>query len=170
MAIIVCHFVHCIRYYSDYAGDIVWQRLGDLSGDALALGVNKESFNTTQTSLFIAQLRSRTFHKAYGLDVSLSAVLDRPPRLSKKHSDCPLPLELTDEELCADTPVNDILALVDADGWAISGSAAACETTWARTRSMFSELREEVSECCYQAPSPELYGRLKYVLPQHCLI
>ena len=79
-------------------GLAVWRRIGELATDILALGLNKE-VTYTFVPVFLAELRRRTFAKAYYLDKMFAAVFNRPPRMTARHADCALPLDLSDEEI-----------------------------------------------------------------------
>lgn len=145
----------------------MWPRLDSLSGDVLALGVHRESFNASNTPAFVAELRRRSYHKSYGLTVWLAAVFDRPPRLSKRHADCALPLDLTDDELCEEGASLQDVSHLSSDGWNLTDETNAA--TWIRTRSLFSIVKEEIAECSILPPGPDTQARLQYV-PYPCRI
>ncbi|GAD91799.1 hypothetical protein PVAR5_0376 [Paecilomyces variotii No. 5] len=76
----------------------VWRRVGDLATDLLVLGLNREA-TCSAAPLFLAECRRRTFARAYYLDKVFAAAFNRPPRISARHADCKLPLDLSDDEL-----------------------------------------------------------------------
>lgn len=122
--------------------------------------MQKDSFNTTNTPLFLTELRRQLFHRTYGLDVYVSTVFDRPPRISKRHSNCPLPLDLSDEQVCTyDVIVGN--PHVSEDGWSLSGQTHTA--TWVRCRSLFSNIKEEIAECSILPPNTETRSQLRYV-------
>lgn len=145
-------------YMHGDSSEYVWQRLDHLGGDVSALGVHRESFNTSNTPLFLSELRRRAFHKAYGLDVYLSGVFDRPSRISKRHADCALPLDLDDNEICVDNASTLEIGRLSSDGWSLSGQTNCA--TWIRTRSLFSSVKEEIAECSILSSNLETQSRL----------
>lgn len=76
----------------------VWRRVGDFATDLQVLGLNRETTYST-IPFFLAECRRRTFARAYYLDKVFAAVFNRPPRISARHADCQLPLDLSDDEL-----------------------------------------------------------------------
>lgn len=116
----------------------------------------------SNTPLFLSELRRRTFHKAYGLDVYLAALFDRPPRLSKRHADCTLPLDLPDDVVWTDVASRSEDSTLSSEGWSLSGRTNCA--TWIRTRSLFSSVKEEIAECSILPPSDEINSRLQSVL------
>ena len=124
-----------------------WRRLGDLATDLFALGLNREeTYSPEIAPFFLVECRRRTFATVCYLDKSFAIVFNRPPRLSSRHADCKLPLELSDEELCEITwgTLPQAKAYLTADGWNTDGKYR--PTTWARIRCILSHFREETVE------------------------
>ncbi|RAH75450.1 uncharacterized protein BO66DRAFT_433523 [Aspergillus aculeatinus CBS 121060] len=127
----------------------VWRRLGDLATDILALGLNREATHAT-TPFFLAECRRRTFARAYYLDKVFASVFMRPPRITARHADCSLPLDLSDEELFASSAVIEHAKHnLTPDGWNTDGKHRVA--TWARIRYILAELREETVEYQFRA-------------------
>jgi hypothetical protein len=66
------------------------------------------------------QLEQKAFHQAFAMDKSIATPSGRPPQLAWQFNQCPLPLDLSDEQLTL--PRNDLalaLNLLDPDGWNI---------------------------------------------------
>jgi hypothetical protein len=107
-----------------------------------AIGMHKES-KGSNLPVFLLETRRRIFCAAYNNDKVLSTFLGRPPRLSKRHTDIKLPLDLSDPELTADEATLDLsIGNLDADGWNTKGEYY--RATWIRLRYISSGLREEV--------------------------
>lgn len=107
-----------------------------------------------ETPFFLADLRRKTFWRAHQLDF-----YDRPPRITSRYSDCKLPLDLADDELCAE-PAELILARqkLTPDGWNPEGMYTS--TAWTRVRSVLSTIREDMFEYKFKPMTAESQMRL----------
>jgi hypothetical protein len=134
--------------------------MGNSSSDILALGIHRESFNTFDTPLFLAEMRRRVFSKAYYLDVIVSAMFDRPPRLTKRLSDCQMPLDLREEELVSVDPTfEEARARLGSDGWATDGRFV--QSSFTRMRLIAAEIKEEVLEHEFRPITPARVEHLR---------
>ena len=62
------------------------------------------------------------FCSSYNQDKSISTFLGRPIRISKRHTDIKLPLDLADSEVTGDQArLNSAIAALDTDGWNTKG-------------------------------------------------
>jgi hypothetical protein len=139
-------------------GEIVWRKLGDFNSDIFALGIHRESFNTVDTPFFLAECRRRIFARAYHYDKFMASLFDRPPRVSKRYSDCEMPLNLSDEDVLAEPVVLEKACrrLTD-DGW--NTDEVFLPSSWTRVRSLTAELREEILE--FHTMTADRIARLK---------
>jgi hypothetical protein len=93
--------------------------------------------------IWLTETRRRVFCSSYNQDKSISTFLGRPIRISKRHADIKLPLDLRDEELTGD-PADLELAIKNLDeaGWNTKGQHL--RASWIRLRHTASRLREEI--------------------------
>ena len=93
--------------------------------------------------IWLTETRRRVFCSSYNQDKSISTFLGRPIRISKRHADIKLPLDLRDEELTGN-PVDLDLAIKNLDeaGWNTKGQHL--RASWIRLRHIASRLREEI--------------------------
>lgn len=140
----------------------VWRRVGDLATDLLVLGLNREATYST-TPFFLAECRRRTFARAYYLDKVFAAVFNRPPRISARHADCKLPLDLSDNELfTSPDKLQDTKQNLTLDGWNTGGQHRIA--TWCRIRYILAEFREETVEYQFRSIQTADVIKLRYVL------
>ncbi|KAF2733558.1 hypothetical protein EJ04DRAFT_513067 [Polyplosphaeria fusca] len=118
----------------------LWRRMGELATQLYALGLHREP-KDSELPLFVLETRRKLFCASYVLDKSISTLLGRPLRMSKRHTDITLPLDLSDEELTSADPSAAIQAL-DADGWNTRGDQL--RVSWIRYRYISSRFREEI--------------------------
>ncbi|KAJ5884200.1 hypothetical protein N7504_011772 [Penicillium tannophilum] len=131
---------------------VVWRRVSDLATDLLALGLNREA-TYSATPFFLAQCRRRTFARAYYLDKVFAAVFNRPPRINSRHTDCHLPLDLSDDELfTSPDKLEQAECNLMKDGWNTDGKHRAA--TWARIRYILAQFREETIEYQFRSIQP----------------
>ncbi|KAK6435735.1 hypothetical protein LTR95_008075 [Oleoguttula sp. CCFEE 5521] len=125
----------------------VWRRLGDIANEVLALGFHREATHlASSVPFFLAEIRRRVFCSVYQYDKSYAILFDRPPRIASRYADCKPPLDLTDEQVLADTPdaLDMIKSYIDEDGWNVRKGFRS--TTWARIRYSLGAFREELVE------------------------
>ncbi|KAJ5308920.1 hypothetical protein N7508_004299 [Penicillium antarcticum] len=144
-----------LQFITLFEGDAslgVWRQVGDFATDLLALGLNLEA--TYQASpFFLAECRRRTFARAYFLDKVFAAVFNRPPRITARHADCNLPLDLSDDALFQSPDgIEQAKTKLDQGGWNTDGKHRAA--TWARIRYILAEFREEIVEYQFRSMNP----------------
>ncbi|OQD97268.1 hypothetical protein PENVUL_c084G01138 [Penicillium vulpinum] len=121
-----------------------WRKLGDLSTTVFALGLHQDS--STKVPFFLSEMRKRTMVAAYSMDKVLATFLGRPPLISWRYCDIQMPLDLSVEEIFADSVVRDaaIARLDEKSGWNLESSLM--KGTWPRIALITSVLREKVLE------------------------
>lgn len=98
-----------------------WRRVGELSTQIYALGIHKQS-TSANIPTWLAETRRRLFCSSYNQDKFISTFVGRPIRISKRHTDVALPLDLSDEEVTGDPTVLDqAIRALDKDGWNTKG-------------------------------------------------
>nr|OQO31747.1 hypothetical protein B0A51_00649 [Rachicladosporium sp. CCFEE 5018] len=125
----------------------VWRRLGDIANEVLALGFHREATHSaSSTPFFLAEIRRRVFSSVYQYDKAYAILFDRPPRIASRYADCKAPLDLSDEQVLADTPeaLELIKTYVTEEGWNVREGFRS--TTWARIRYSLGAFREELIE------------------------
>jgi hypothetical protein len=71
---------------------------------------------------WFAETRRRMFCDSYNQDKSISTFLGRPIRISKRHTDISLPLDVSDEELYGDeATLTQAINALDNNGWNTKG-------------------------------------------------
>lgn len=144
----------------------VWRWVGDLATDLLALGLNREAIHSA-TPFFLAECRRRSFVRAYYLDKVFAAVFNRSPRITARHADCKLPLDLSDDEIFTSSDkIEQAKANLTQDGWNTDRKYRAA--TWARIRYILAEFREEIVEYQYRSIQPADNIKLRYALLLFC--
>ncbi|KAF2658901.1 hypothetical protein K491DRAFT_236581 [Lophiostoma macrostomum CBS 122681] len=132
-------------------GPPTWRALCDLSTHIYSLGMHKEA-TPHPLPFFILETRRRVFCHAYNADKNIATFLGRPPRLSKRHTDIRLPLDLPDADLTA--PPETLAAAIgelDAQGWNVKGQYN--RASWIRLRYASAGIREEILEYSH-TPQP----------------
>lgn len=150
------------RYSHSVLGLGAWRRVGDLATDLLALGLNREA-TYSATPFFLAECRRRSFVRAYYLDKVFAAVFNRPPRITARHADCNLPLDLSDNELFTSSDkIEQAKDNLTQDGWNTDEEYRTA--TWARIRYILAEFREETVEYQYRSIQPTDAIKLRYAV------
>ncbi|CAI7628549.1 unnamed protein product [Penicillium palitans] len=130
----------------------VWRLVGDLTTDLLALGFHREAtYSPERTPFFLAESRRRCFVTEYYLEKMFGLVFNLPPRITSRYVNVKLPLDLSDDELFAQTPqeLEEAKSRLTEDGWNTDGKLRAA--TWARLRYILSQFREGIVEYHFQA-------------------
>ena len=112
-----------IGYYepTDNSGPPSWRRIGELSTQIYALGIHKHS-TSANIPFWLVETRRRVFCSSYNQDKNISTFLGRPIRISKRHMDSSLPLDLSDSETLSNKSVIDAATqALDRDGWNTQG-------------------------------------------------
>ncbi|RAK99003.1 uncharacterized protein BO80DRAFT_466457 [Aspergillus ibericus CBS 121593] len=106
-----------------------------------------------------AQLEHKAFHRAFTMDKSISTSCGRPPQLTRRFNQCPLPLELSDEQLLLPgDELEVVIGLLDPDGW--STSDRSYPVSYLRALSLLGRHREEILELA-MGPSPVALDHLQ---------
>lgn len=141
----------------------MWRLVGDLATDLLALGLNREAtYAPERTPFFLAECRRRCFVTEYYLEKMFGLVFNLPSRITPQFVDVNLPLDLSDEEIFADTPeaLEEAKSRLTDDGWNTDGKYRAA--TWARLRYILSQFREEIVEYQFQGSQAADPSKLRY--------
>ncbi|EHA27993.1 hypothetical protein ASPNIDRAFT_41935 [Aspergillus niger ATCC 1015] len=141
----------------------VWRLVGDFSTDLLALGLNREAtYSPERTPFFLAECRRRCFVTEYYLEKMFGLIFNLTPRITSRYVDVKLPLDLSDDELFAQTPqeLEDAKSRLTKDGWNTDGNLRAA--TWARLRYILSQFREGIVEYRFQASQAADPAQLRY--------
>ncbi|OQE41131.1 hypothetical protein PENCOP_c005G04419 [Penicillium coprophilum] len=136
-----------------------WRKLGDLSTTVFALGLHQDS--STKAPFFLSEMRKRTMVAAYSMDKVLATFLGRPPLISWRYCDIQMPLDLSVEEIFADSAVRDaaIARLDEESGWNLESSLV--KGTWPRIALITSVLREKVLELSLSCQLDNLSQRVE---------
>jgi len=144
--------------YKGFTGSVTWNRLGELATDIFELGAHRDT--SSSLPLFILETRRRLFAASYQLDKSIATFLGRPPRISWRHSDCRLPLDISDEALTGQPHTLEAAKrYLDADGW--NTEKVHQQSSWIRLRFIISTFREEILELSLQKSSPNKMEQLR---------
>lgn len=136
--------------------------MGEVSTDIFLLGIHRDpGKGPSDLPLFLVECRRRFFAAAYQLDKSIATFLGRPPRLPWRHSDCKLPLDISDEALVYEKSLPGLAQnTLGIDGWDVNGVRQ--RASWVRVRFLISIFREEILDLSHQTPSLEMAEKLKY--------
>ncbi|CAK3812188.1 transcription factor C6 like [Lecanosticta acicola] len=155
--VLLWHSFDHVRLCTHIDGDAslaVYRRLGELSTDVFECGIHRESTITADTPVFLAECKRRTFAACYHIDKFVSTLIDRPPRIPKRYSDCKMPLDLADHDLLAEPAALEAAKRkLTIEGWNSAGHYV--PTSWQRVRYMLGILREEIHEFQIQPSSQE---------------
>ncbi|KAF3401951.1 hypothetical protein F1880_009959 [Penicillium rolfsii] len=91
------------------------------------------------------QLEHKAFHRAFAMDKSIATSQGSPPQLTRRFNQCPLPLELSDEQLqLSGNELALTLSQLDSNGW--STRECSYPVSYLRALSMLGNYREEILE------------------------
>jgi Fungal specific transcription factor domain len=160
----VCSLIHRqsdgSKVILNRAGETLWEQLGDLSTRIFALGAHREPKKPTDLPLFLVQMRKRLFASSYQIDKSIATFLGRPPRLSSRHSDCGLPLCISDDLFNASNGVfKQATESVDERGWSTQPTFQ--PAAWIRLRCSNAIFREEILDMSMKAFDTNTIKQLK---------
>ena len=150
-----------IEFLAHHAtGSAKWRRLGDLSTHIFELGLHRDCQQSSSLPVFLVETRRRLFAATYQLDKSIATFLGRPPRISLRHSDCRLPLDVDDSLLKADQSELELaLQDLDSDGWNTQGSLH--RSTFLRQRFLVTTFREEILEVSLETQNHRTAEKLR---------
>ncbi|CAG8883009.1 unnamed protein product [Penicillium egyptiacum] len=105
------------------------------------------------------QLEQKAFHRAFTMDKSIATSSGRPPQLTWRFNQCPLPLDLSDEQLTFTGNDLDLaISVLDSDGW--NTGERSYPTSYLRALSMLGRHREEILELT-MGPSAEILNNMQ---------
>ncbi|KAL3435331.1 hypothetical protein BDV09DRAFT_185100 [Aspergillus tetrazonus] len=148
-------------------GPPTWNRLGELSSCIFELGLHRDSHGHKAENIpvFLREVRRRLYAGLYHNDKNIATFFGRPPRVSWRHSDCGLPLDISEEALLGDEQgLERATAELDSEGWNINATFR--RASWYRIRYLVSSYREEILELSLRPLDHEAAGRLR-LLAQH---
>lgn len=86
-----------------------------------ALGIHQDK-KCAHAPIWLRETRRRIFCSSYNQDKSISTFLGRPIRISKRHTDISLPLDLSDDVTTGDKAALDLaIQTLDSEGWNTKG-------------------------------------------------
>ena len=121
-----------------------WQRTGEVLDSVVAMGMHRGNFPDESTPFFMAELRKRLFMLAYVHDMVMASYLGRPPRASHRFCRMDLPLDLSDEQICAEGDHTELLRGLDSRGWNTRGQFH--RMTWLRVLFQNTRVLEDILE------------------------
>ncbi|PYI03170.1 hypothetical protein BO78DRAFT_323586 [Aspergillus sclerotiicarbonarius CBS 121057] len=141
-----------------HSSSVTWHRMGELSTSIFELGLHRD---LGDPPIFLQESRRRSFAAAYQLDKNIATFLGRPPRISRRHSDCKLPLDLDEGCLVADrSHLQLALSSLNDNGWSQSAHVYK-RSSWIRVRFLISTFREEILELSLNDSSREIANQLR---------
>ncbi|KAL4743259.1 hypothetical protein BDV11DRAFT_215390 [Aspergillus similis] len=154
-----------------YTGPPTWNRLGELSSCIFELGLHRDSHGHGHKGedipVFLREVRRRLYAGLYHNDKNIATFFGRPPRVSWRHSDCELPLDISEEALLGDEQgLERAMAELDSEGWNMNTTFR--RASWYRIRYLVSSFREEILELSLRPLDYKAAGRLR-LLAQHDL-
>lgn len=124
------------------------------------MGYHRESINTYNTPFFLSECRRLAFAKAYNMEIGLSTLRDRPPRVLMRYSDTKLPLDLSDDDIFAEAlPRQQACESLSADGWNTAGHYFTA--SFRRARVIALQIKEEALEYEYRPMTLEKLAELR---------
>ena len=127
---------------SGFTGAPSWRRFGELASQLYALGLHREP-TATDVPTWLLEIRRRVYGVCFLQDKTLSTFLGRPVRMSKRHTDMKLPLDLDDDDIVADEEtLQAAIAALDENGWNTERHYR--RTSWKRMRYISATYREEI--------------------------
>ncbi|KAJ5888531.1 hypothetical protein N7495_008572 [Penicillium taxi] len=119
-----------------------YTNVGHLVRNVIYMSINPGS---TFKCFIQTELERKAFHRATILDNSVSTSCGRLPQLTRRFDECPLPLELSDEQLLLSIDeLDNAIGLLDSNGWAPGESSY--PVSYLRALSMMGNHRREILE------------------------
>ncbi|OKL58737.1 hypothetical protein UA08_06318 [Talaromyces atroroseus] len=138
-----------------------WKVVGDLCTLVFALGYHQKQ-NSVMLPFFLVEHRKRLLLGAYAIDKELATFLGRPPRISWRHIDIDLPLDISYEELLAEPEIRDAaIARLDKDGWSSNGTVS--KISFARAMFVMGRVRELVLELSLNSRIDDIESRIEQI-------
>ena len=127
-----------------------WTNNGLLTCSIYAMGLHR---GTSEGPFAKSQLERRAYHRAFALDKQVATSKGRPPLLSRRWDQCPLPLDLSDEELMLEgRGLEAALNSLDLSGW--SKEERYLPVSHLRALAIISSFREEILELSFGPNNP----------------
>ncbi|KAL4982136.1 hypothetical protein BDW68DRAFT_195654 [Aspergillus falconensis] len=147
-----------------YKGSPTWNRVGELSSCIFELGLHRDSpghcHKAEDVPTFLREIQRRLYAGLYHNDKTIATFFGRPPRISWRHSDCKVPLDISDEALLGDEQdLERAMAELDSEGW--NANATFRRASWYRIRYLVSSFREEILELSLRPLDHEAAERLR---------
>jgi hypothetical protein len=134
--------------------------MGDVTTQLYALGLHRES-NAVDMPIWLRETRRRMFCSAYLQDKTLSTFLGRPLRISKRHTDIKMPLDLSDVEIMGDESTLQVaIQALSEDGWNTHGRYL--RASWVRLRYIAAMYREEILDLASAKLDDAVETQLQY--------
>lgn len=129
----------------------VTQSSGENVATATYLGIHAQPSSSPYVATAACEAQRRLISKVFVIDKVAAAFSGRPPLLSRKYMLTPLPLDLSDETLLADsaTIAREVAAL-DANGWNRTGECH--QATMIRARRILMTVKDEILEVALGDP------------------
>jgi hypothetical protein len=113
--------------------------------------------------LWLRETRRRVYCSAYNQDKSISTFLGRPIRISQRHADISMPLDLGDDETTGDREATEqAIQALDAEGW--NTKERWLRASWIRVRHISLRFREEILEFSLLKIDATVEKQLLYVV------
>ncbi|KAL6231333.1 hypothetical protein BDW75DRAFT_45977 [Aspergillus navahoensis] len=145
-----------------------WNRIGELSSCIFELGLHRDSHGhghghkAEEIPTFLREIRRRLYAGLYHNDKNIATFFGRPPRISWRHSDCKVPLDVSEEALLGDEQdLERAMAELDSEGW--NANATFRRASWYRIRYLVSSFREEILELSLRPLDHEALERLRQI-------
>ena len=135
------------------SGGFYWRKSGHVATSVTALGFHREGTIVKSAPFMVAEIRKRMFIACFIVDKQLATLLGRPPRLSRRYSNCSLPLDLKDQEIMLQSDaLSQKLSHTDFKGWNTKGKVT--RVGCLRGMMISALIRDEILELCL-GPEPE---------------
>ncbi|KAJ5578041.1 uncharacterized protein N7459_007005 [Penicillium hispanicum] len=143
---------------TNHAADHNYTNIAHLARLVTHMGLHMGSI---YTSFVQTQLEHKAFHRAYIMDKSIATSSGRPPQLTRRFNQCPLPLELSDGQLLlSGQELAFACDLLDSEGW--STIDRSYPISYLRALSMLGNHREEILELTLGPSPPNLVNLQRY--------
>ena len=135
-----------------------WTNNGLLTCSIYAMGLHR---GASQGPFAKSQLERRAYHRAFAFDKQVATSKGRPPLLSRRWDQCPLPLDLSDEELMLEGPdLEAALNSLTSSGW--SKDTRYLAVSHLRALAIMSSFREEILELSFGPNNPSFGSSQAY--------
>jgi hypothetical protein len=144
---------------------MLWRLHGDLNHATTGLGLHRDRHSGEPVTIS-SEMRRRTWALMFATDKTLAAFTGRPPGLSHRYNSCPLPLDLSDEDLLASREGLDLaVSQLDSSGWKTTPEVGS--GTSLRANMISSLIMSEILELSLGSESQYSEERLMYESHSH---